>query len=249
MVSDPVVSDPVVSGAVVSDAGGMPPEARAGMQPGVWTGAVGAPTRLVLLRHGQTALSAQRRYSGRGDPPLSDIGLRQAKAAAHRLAQPDSVAAGTRAVLCSPLARARQTADEVAAALGVSVMPVAGLIETDFGGWEGLTFAEAAARDPERHRHWLSDPTATPPGGESFQQVHERVRAVLDELILTAYAGSTVMVVSHVTPIKTLLRIALDSGPSTLFRVHLDLASLSVAEFYPDGHASVRLVNDTCHLG
>ena len=101
MVSDPVVSDPVVSGAVVSDAGGMPPEARAGMQPGVWTGAVGAPTRLVLLRHGQTALSAQRRYSGRGDPPLSDIGLRQAKAAAHRLAQPDSVAAGTRAVLAN----------------------------------------------------------------------------------------------------------------------------------------------------
>ena len=106
MVSDPVVSDPVVSGAVVSDAGGMPPEARAGMQPGVWTGAVGAPTRLVLLRHGQTALSAQRRYSGRGDPPLSDIGLRQAKAAAGRR----RAAAAADARPCGP-ARARRASD------------------------------------------------------------------------------------------------------------------------------------------
>jgi probable phosphoglycerate mutase len=60
--------------------------------------------------------------------------------------------------------------------------------------------------------------------------------------------GSTVVVVSHVTPIKTLLRIGLDAGPSVLFRLHLDLASLSVVEFFPDGNASVRLVNDTTHL-
>jgi probable phosphoglycerate mutase len=219
-----------------------------GVPPGTWTGAIGTPTRLVLLRHGQTELSAQRRYSGRGNPPLSDLGLRQAKAAAARLATVDSLAGGAVAVACSPLLRARQTADEVAAALGIPVLPMPGLIETDFGEWEGRTFAEAAARDPQAHRHWLSDPAAPTPGGESFDEVHRRVRAAIDELI-AEHGGSTVVVVSHVTPIKSLIRMGLAAGPSVLFRLHLDLASLSVVEFYPDGHASVRLVNDTCHLG
>ncbi len=66
--------------------------------------------------------------------------------------------------------------------------------------------------------------------------------------LVTEHAGKTVLVVSHVTPIKTLLRIALDAGPAILYRLHLDLASLSIAEFYPDGAASVRLVNQTAYL-
>jgi probable phosphoglycerate mutase len=73
------------------------------------------------------------------------------------------------------------------------------------------------------------------------------VRAWLDET-LAGHAGQTLIVVSHVTPIKTLLRLALDAGPSVLYRLHLDLASISRADFYPDGPASVRLVNDTSHL-
>jgi probable phosphoglycerate mutase len=77
--------------------------------------------------------------------------------------------------------------------------------------------------------------------------VHARVSRARDELV-AAYQGCTVLVVSHVTPIKTLLRIGLAAGPNILFRLHLDLASLSIVEFYPDGNASVRLVNDTAHL-
>ncbi|NUT92216.1 MAG: bifunctional RNase H/acid phosphatase [Saccharothrix sp.] len=212
--------------------------------PSSWTGAIGEPTRLYLLRHGQTELSVARRYSGRGNPPLTDVGRRQAEAAARRLAKVD----GLTAVVSSPLDRAHQTAQAVAQAVGLDAGTHDGLIETDFGGWEGLTFAEAAARDPQVHRLWLGDPAVPAPGGESFDQVHERVRRTLDEL-LDRHAGGNVVVVSHVTPIKQLLRIALDSGPSLLFRLHLDLASLSVVEFYPDGHCSVRLVNDTSHLG
>jgi len=78
--------------------------------------------------------------------------------------------------------------------------------------------------------------------------VHRRVRRGRDDLI-AKYGGSTIVVVSHVTPIKSLLRMALDAGPSLLYRLHLDTASLSIAEFYPDGNASVRLFNDTSHLG
>ncbi|MFI9817283.1 bifunctional RNase H/acid phosphatase [Saccharothrix variisporea] len=212
--------------------------------PASWTGAIGEPTRLYLLRHGQTELSVARRYSGRGNPPLTDVGRRQAEAAARRLAKVDRLTA----VVSSPLDRAHQTAQAVAQAVGLDATTHDGLIETDFGGWEGLTFAEAAARDPQVHRLWLGDPAVPAPGGESFDQVHERVRRTLHEL-LDRHPGGNVVVVSHVTPIKQLLRIALDSGPSLLFRLHLDLASLSVVEFYPDGHCSVRLVNDTSHLG
>ncbi len=208
-----------------------------------WTGARGTPTRLLLLRHGQTELSAERRYSGRGNPALTDVGRRQAGAAARYLAERGGIAAA----FSSPLQRAYDTAATAAKALGLDVTVDDGLIETDFGAWEGLTFNEAAERDPELHRQWLRDTGTTPPGGESFDNVLDRVMEVR-ERIVAGYQGSTVLVVSHVTPIKMLLRLALDAGPGILYRLHLDLASLSIAEFYSDGVSSVRLVNQTGYL-
>ncbi|MDT5091219.1 MAG: ribonuclease / adenosylcobalamin/alpha-ribazole phosphatase [Mycobacterium sp.] len=211
--------------------------------PAAWTGAQGAPTRLLLLRHGQTELSVQRRYSGRGNPPLTDLGRRQADAAAEYVAARGGIAA----VITSPLQRAHDTAGAVAKALSLGVVVDDDLIETDFGAWEGLTFGEAAEHDPELHRKWLHDTTIEPPDGESFGNVRTRVERARDR-ILAEFPGATVLVVSHVTPIKTMLQIALDAGPTILYRMHLDLASLSIAEFYPDGKASVRLVNQTDYL-
>ncbi|MGA9677641.1 MAG: bifunctional RNase H/acid phosphatase [Mycobacterium sp.] len=208
-----------------------------------WTGARGTATRLLLLRHGQTELSVQRRYSGRGDPALTELGRRQAEAAARYLAQRGGIAA----VISSPLQRAHDTAAAAAQGLGVDVTVDDDLIETDFGTWEGLTFTEAAQRDPELHRRWLRDTSIEPPGGESFDDVMARVCRAR-ERITERYQGATVLVVSHVTPIKTLLRLALDAGPGILYRLHLDLASLSIAEFYSDGATSVRLVNQTGYL-
>lgn len=208
-----------------------------------WVAATGSPTRLLMLRHGQTEYSAQGRYCGRTDVPLTGLGQRQAAAAAARLAVTEGVAA----VVSSPMLRAKQTAEPVADALGAPLRVQEGLIEVDFGAWEGLTFAEAAARDPELHTRWLTDVAVTPPGGESMDSVHRRVRRVRDQLI-AEHGAATVILVSHVTPIKSLLRMALDAGPSMLHRLHLDVASLSVAEFYPDGPATVRLVNDTSYL-
>lgn len=218
--------------------------------PRPWTGAVGEPTRLLILRHGQTEMSVDRRYSGRGDVPLTELGEQQARAAAKRLAAMDGVVgdAGPAPVVSSPLLRTHRTAQLVAEATGAEVRFDDGLVETDFGSWEGLTFGEAAEQYAEEHRAWLGDPTVAPPHGESLQAVHERVRATCDELV-ERHAGRTVVLVTHVTPIKSLLRIGLDAGPSLFYRLHLDLASLSVVEFYPDGNASVRLVNDTSHLG
>jgi ribonuclease H / adenosylcobalamin/alpha-ribazole phosphatase len=208
-----------------------------------WTGARGAPTRLLLLRHGQTELSVQRRYSGRGNPALTEVGRRQAGAAAQYLAQRGGIAA----VVSSPLQRAYDTAAAAAKALGLDVTVDDDLIETDFGVWEGLTFTEAAERDPELHRRWLRDTSTAPPDGESFDDVLERVCRAR-ERVIAAHQGATVLLVSHVTPIKMLLRLGLDAGPGILYRLHLDLASLSIAEFYSDGASSVRLVNQTSYL-
>ncbi|MGZ8801453.1 MAG: bifunctional RNase H/acid phosphatase [Mycobacterium sp.] len=211
--------------------------------PAGWTGASGAPARLLLLRHGQTELSVQRRYSGRGNPALTDLGCRQAGAAAEYLGKKGGIAA----VISSPLQRAYDTASAAAKELGLDVLVDDDLIETDFGAWEGLTFGEAAERDPDLHLSWLRDTSVPPPDGESFDAVAARVRSA-QQRIIAEHAGQTVLVVSHVTPIKTLLRMALDAGPAILYRLHLDLASLSIAEFYPDGAASVRLVNQTAYL-
>jgi probable phosphoglycerate mutase len=217
--------------------------AKQAPSPPGWTGARGTPTRLLLLRHGQTELSVERRYSGRGNPALTELGWQQADAAARYLAERGGIAA----VLASPLQRAYDTAATAAKALGLDVAVDDDLTETDFGAWEGLTFNEAAERDPELHRRWLRDTRTRPPGGESFDAVLDRVLRVR-ERIVAAHGGSTVLVVSHVTPIKMLLRLALDAGPGILYRLHLDLASLSIAEFYSDGASSVRLVNQTGYL-
>jgi len=208
-----------------------------------WIGATGRPTRLLLLRHGQTELSVQRRYSGRGDPALTELGQEQAARAAEMLAAKGDIDT----VVTSPLGRARDTARAAGSALDVPVRVLDGLIETDFGEWEGLTFSEAAERDPELHGRWLGDSSLAAPGGESFDQVRARIEETRRD-VLASYPGANIVVVSHVTPIKTLLQLALGVGPSLLYRLHLDLASLSIVEWYPDGNSSVRLVNDTSYL-
>ncbi|MFE0702895.1 bifunctional RNase H/acid phosphatase [Streptomyces sp. NPDC058872] len=212
-----------------------------------WSGPdMGAPATFVLLRHGETALTPEKRFSGSGgsDPDLSAAGLRQAEAVATALAARGTV----QEIISSPLARCRQTAAAVAARLGLDVRVEQGLRETDFGAWEGLTFGEVRERYPEDLDAWLASPKATPTGGgESFATVARRVAATRDRLT-AGYAGRTVLLVTHVTPIKTLVRLALGAPPESLFRMELSAASISAVAYYADGNASVRLLNDTSHL-
>ncbi|GAB2883417.1 bifunctional RNase H/acid phosphatase [Streptomyces mayteni] len=210
-----------------------------------WARPTGTATTFLLLRHGETALTAEKRFSGSGggDPELSEIGRRQAQAAARALAD-----AGVEAVVSSPLARCRGTADIVAGALGLPVRTEDGIRETDFGAWEGLTFAEIQERHPADVAAWLRDPDAGPTGGgESFTAVARR-SAVARDRIIARHAGRRVLVVSHVTPIKSLLRLALEAPPIAMFRLELSPAALSEVAYYPDGNASVRRFNDTGHL-
>ncbi|MEU8540948.1 bifunctional RNase H/acid phosphatase [Streptomyces sp. NPDC048717] len=212
-----------------------------------WAGPdMGAPATFVLLRHGETALTPEKRFSGSGgaDPELSPAGLRQAEAVATALAARGTI----QAVVSSPLTRCLQTAQAVATRLGVDVHVDHGLRETDFGAWEGLTFAEVRERHPDDLDAWLASPKAAPTGGgESFATVARRVATTRDRLT-AAYAGRTVLLVTHVTPIKTLIRLALGAPPESLFRMELSAASISAVAYYADGNASVRLLNDTSHL-
>ncbi|MGW7380013.1 bifunctional RNase H/acid phosphatase [Streptomyces sp. NPDC054794] len=207
---------------------------------------LGAPATFVLLRHGETPLTPQKRFSGSGgtDPSLSDAGREQAERVAAALARRGTI----QAVVASPLARTRETAGIVAARLGLDVTVDEGLRETDFGAWEGLTFGEVRERYPGDLNAWLADPEARPTGdGESFAATATRIAATRDKLI-AAHQGRTVLLVTHVTPIKTLVRLALGAPPESLFRMELSAASLSAVAYYADGNASVRLLNDTSHL-
>ncbi|HZE50044.1 MAG TPA: bifunctional RNase H/acid phosphatase [Jatrophihabitantaceae bacterium] len=208
-----------------------------------WTPPTGTPTRFVLVRHAATEHSVLRRFSGRNDLPLSDIGERQAAALARRASTFGEVAA----VVSSPLRRATQSAELIADTLALGVSANDGFIESDFGAWEGLTLDEVQQRWPQELSAWISSADAGPPNGESFAAVARRVRRARDELI-AKHPGATVVVVSHVTPIKTLLRLALDAPVSAMSRMFLDPASVSIVNYYPDGTPSVRLVNDTSHL-
>ncbi|MFI2210641.1 bifunctional RNase H/acid phosphatase [Streptomyces sp. NPDC020141] len=207
---------------------------------------LGAPATLVLLRHGETALTPEKRFSGSGggDPSLSAAGRRQAEAVAAALAARGTV----QEIVSSPLKRCRETAEAVAARLNLDVRVEDGLRETDFGAWEGLTFAEVQERYADDLAAWLGSTKAAPTGGgENFAAVARRVAAARDRITARS-AGRTVLLVTHVTPIKTLVRLALGAPPESLFRMELSAASLSAVAYYSDGNASVRLLNDTSHL-
>ena len=202
-------------------------------------------TRLILVRHGETAMTKQGRYSGRGDVPLSDEGQAQAMAAGGRVA---GISRDVAAVVTSPLGRCVRTAEIIAAELGgVDVTVLDDLIECDFGEWEGLTFAEVQARWPDEMTRWLDSPKVAPPGGESFETVAKRSRAAV-ATVLRAYPASVVVVVSHVSPIKLILRDALAAGDDFLHRLFLDAAGVSTVDLWPDGGIAVRSVNETAHL-
>jgi ribonuclease H / adenosylcobalamin/alpha-ribazole phosphatase len=208
-----------------------------------WRAGRRTATTTLLLRHGQTALSVERRFAGRGDIPLTDIGRQQAAAAGKALAK----RGGVELIVTSPLGRARRTAEAVAERTGAGLVVDDGLAETDFGAWEGLSFAEVGAQWPTELAAWLAAADVPPPGGESFAEVAARVNAALDRA-LARHQGKTLVVVSHVTPIKTIVCRALLAPAAALFRMHLDVASITEADWYADGPALLRSFNDTAHL-
>ena len=208
-----------------------------------WDNPTADPTTTVLLRHGDTQLSPEHRFSGQRDIPLSASGTRQAKAAACRLA----TGAPIDAVVSSPLRRAVATAAIAAGELGLTAAVDDDLRETDFGDWDGFTLEEIQQRWPAAAAAWRRDPGQAPPGGESFADTARRVNRACDRL-LREHGGQTVLVVSHVTPIKIMLCRALGVPLSTLYRLYLGSACINEIQWHGRGFAAVHRVNDTSHL-
>lgn len=212
-----------------------------------WSPDLGRPTRLLLLRHGVTPLTLEKRFAGVGDPPLAPQGEEQARRAAARL-RADARFGPIDVIVASPLARTTATAQAVADAVGLEVRPEPGLRELDFGRFEGLTFAEANAQFPAELAAFLGSPDVPPPDGEALSAVARRAAEAADRLI-AGHPRKTVLAVTHVTPIKVLVCRALGAPISAVNRMELGAASLSVIDYYDDGLANVRCVNDVAHLG
>ncbi|MCT2281071.1 bifunctional RNase H/acid phosphatase [Micromonospora chalcea] len=254
-------ADALANAAMDAAASGVAPEAKAEAREAAVVRATGTDpattpasweprpteeaTRLILVRHGETERTVQKHYSGRGDVPLTERGRAQARATAARVA---ALAPSVAAVVSSPLSRCTATAEAIAAQVGnPPVRTDDDLIECDFGVWEGHTFAEVRERWAAELDAWLASTRVAPPKGESFVAVAERTGRAVDRL-RSAYPGETVVVVSHVSPIKLVLRDALAAGDAFLHRLYLDTAGISVLDLYPDGGVAVRSVNDTSHL-
>ena len=208
-----------------------------------WDNPSADPTTTILLRHGDTRLSPEHRFSGQCDLPLSASGTRQAKAAACRLA----AGAPIDAVVSSPLQRAVDTAAIVTAELGLTAAIDDDLRETDFGDWDGFTLAEIQQRWPAAVARWRRDPEQAPPGGESFADAAQRVNQACDRL-LRDHSGQTVLVVSHISPIKILLCRAMGVPLGTVYRLYLGSACINKIQWHDREFAAVHCVNDTSHL-
>jgi probable phosphoglycerate mutase len=213
-----------------------------------WSAAAGEPTTLILLRHGVTAHTVEKRFSGglaSANPGLSDDGRAQVRACAEWLGP---LAERIDAVIASPVRRTRESAEIVAEVLGHEVEVEPGFAEMEFGHWDGLTFTEVAERHGAELDAWLGALDVAPEGGESFADVEDRVLAGLQR-VLDAHAGRTVVVVSHVTPIKTLVAHAVDAPLGAVFRMELTPASVSVVSFFLGGQGgdeprgSLRMFN------
>ncbi len=210
-----------------------------------WAPDLGKPTRLLLARHGATAYSLERKFSGAGgtDPELATIGLAQAHALATELLARGRVDV----VVASPLLRTRQTAQIVADRLGLPVEIDEGFVECAFGDWDGHTYAEVLRRWPVELEAWLAAPDVAPPGGESFTHARRRVDAARQELI-ARHPGRTVVAVAHVTPIKLLVGLALDAPLHALYRMELLPCSLTTLAWWADGNASMYGFAESAHL-
>lgn len=209
-----------------------------------WAPELGQPTTTVLVRHGETPETRRKVFSGSGgtDLSLTEVGEQQAYAIGRFLAGGDEEDPIT-AVVTSPLRRARETARIVADQLGVSAIAVDDdLRETAFGDWDGYGYAEVAQRWPAELAAWLASPAVSPPFGESFDAVQIRVREAQARLV-QSYPGARIVVVTHVTPIKALVREALGAPASSLFRMELSAGSATTISWWDGGVASLRSFN------
>jgi broad specificity phosphatase PhoE len=200
-----------------------------------------------LLRHGETDYHAQKRLLGRLDIGLNDKGHDQASRVRNYF---DGISLA--AVYCSPLRRCQETARPTAQAHGLEIEVMQGLMEVDMGEWDGQLIAELFEEEGEMVGRWMRNPSSVPiPGGEDFGAVRKRVLAATREITSRHPGDDRVLIVAHGGPIRGILCEALKMEIDDMFRLQIDLASISTVKFFDGGipeTAMVSLVNETNHL-
>jgi len=206
---------------------------------------LGAPTRIVLVRHGVTDFTLAGRLDGRGgsDPCLNAEGLRQAAAAASGVRR--FIGDSPAIVITSSLRRAVQTGAAIADELGVSPRVDADWDEQNFGDWDDKRLGDLVASHPEDLQRFRKDPLYARPDGEAHVDLETRVLAAFGRAIAE---GGTVVVASHRKPIMTVIANVLEIPHQRIWRLATAPASLTSVEVWADGGTSVAFVNDTSHL-
>lgn len=200
---------------------------------------------LFLVRHGETQNNREGRLQGRVDTPLTELGRTQAEAVANVCAHHVQQHGGLVRVVTSPLARAVETAEIIAARVWGEVSLDERLTEIDYGAWEGRIFQEVL-RDEDAA--WRTDPTFAPPGGESIERVAARVAAFVQSALPEGDDQSVLTIaVSHVSPIKAAVTHVLGVDPMRAWQMHLDLASLTRLGRHRNTLV-LRAFNETEHL-
>jgi broad specificity phosphatase PhoE len=198
--------------------------------------------RLFAIRHGETAWTRERRFSGARDIPLTEHGQRQAEAVAQALAG-ERIAA----VYASPLVRARASAETIARPHRLPVRVEPAFREMAFGEWEGLTRHDLETGGTPMMETWRAAPErVTPPGGESVTDVAARVGKALQQ-VRDNHPEGTVVLVSHAIVLRLLVLDALGLGPERLWSLDASPAGLTEIEYQPEW-ATVHRMNTLAHL-
>jgi alpha-ribazole phosphatase len=199
--------------------------------------------RVYLIRHGETIWNAEKRFQGHIDIPLSDKGIRQARALSHRLADKKITA-----VYSSDLMRAMETARHVAEPHGLEVLSLPALREINFGRWEGLTYKEIIKKDGEAITRWWKNPLGICiPGGEELSELQARIVPALKEII-SEHKEERVAVICHGGTIRTLISSILNMDLNKYWKIRQDNASLNILDFTDWENGMLVSLNDCSHL-
>ena len=203
------------------------------------------PTFIYFVRHGETILTPERRFSGTGElnPELMQDGLDQAELVAE-----EAVKLGAEILIASPLNRTRQTAEAISRTTGLEIIFDEAWFELSFGTWDGKSIEEVRTEEPDNYQAWLNSTSYAPGGGESYDEASVRIEEALEKLV-AQYPGKKIIVVTHNGVIKTVVKLATGAPSDSVFHMDATPCSITSVSIWPsDGLRALRSMNERGHL-
>ena len=199
-------------------------------------------TKIYLVRHGQTEWNKRLRFRGRIDIPLDEVGHREAEAIAEALKDRD-----INAIYTSPLSRSIETAQPTSRFFHLEIVPVEGLIDINYGEWEGLNFDAVKERYRDQYAQWEKSPDLVRfPNGETLDEVRERSFSAFKDIV-TGHPGQSVLIIPHRVINKVLLCALLGLSNAHFWEIKQDTGCINLIE-HSDERFVLSMMNETCHL-